>query len=95
MAFGHLGLGYSAIREAALSAEATARAYQLRDRASDPERFYIAAMYDRQVTGNLERELQTLTLWAQTYPRDPIAHGLLSKGRRAENGHDADFGTGP
>ena len=25
-------------------------------------------IYDRQVTGNLERELQTLTLWAQTYP---------------------------
>jgi eukaryotic-like serine/threonine-protein kinase len=35
-------------------------------------------MYDRQVTGNLERELQTLSLWAQTYPRDSVAHGLLA-----------------
>jgi Flp pilus assembly protein TadD len=36
------------------------------------------AMYDRQVTGNLEKELQTLELWAQTYPRDADAHGILS-----------------
>jgi tetratricopeptide (TPR) repeat protein len=34
--------------------------------------------YDRDVTGNLEREQQTLESWAQTYPRDPIPHGLLS-----------------
>ena len=51
--------------------ESTTRAYQLRDRASDRERFFITTMYDRQVTGNLEREQQTLESWARTYPRDP------------------------
>jgi len=35
-------------------------------------------IYDRQVTGNLEKEGETLRLWAQTYPRDPIAPGLTS-----------------
>jgi pimeloyl-ACP methyl ester carboxylesterase len=35
-------------------------------------------MYDRQVTGNLEREQQTLESWARTYPRDRDPHGLLS-----------------
>ena len=78
IAFANLGLAYSSLSEAARSAESTTRAYELRHRASDRERFYITTMYDRQVTGNLERELQTLTLWAQTYPRDPIAHGLLA-----------------
>ena len=78
IAWANLGLAYSTIREAALSAESTTRAYELRRRASDPERFFIATMYDRQVTGNLERELQTLTLWAHTYPRDSIPHGLIA-----------------
>jgi hypothetical protein len=78
IAFANLGLSYSGIGEAALSAQSTTRAYELRDRASDPERFFITTMYDRQVTGNLERELQTLSLWAQTYPRDSVAHGLLA-----------------
>jgi len=78
LAFANMGLGYSSLGEAALSAESTAKAYELRNRASDSERFFIATMYDRQVTGNLERELQTLTLWAQTYPRDATAHGLLA-----------------
>ncbi len=71
-----LGLSYTGIGEAALAAQSTTRAYELRHRASDRERFFIETLYDRQVTGNLERELQTLTLWAQTYPRDPVAHGL-------------------
>ena len=78
MAFANMGLSYSTIGEAGLSAENTTRAYELRSRASDPERFFISTMYDRDVTGNLERELQTLIVWAQTYPRDPIARGLQS-----------------
>lgn len=78
MAFANMGLAYSGLGEASLSAEATRRSYELRDRTSDPERFFISTLYDREVTGNLERELQTLTLWAQTYPRDARAHGLLA-----------------
>jgi hypothetical protein len=50
----------------------------LRDRASDQERFFIAATYDRQVTGNLQKERETLESWARTYPRERDAHGLLS-----------------
>src|SRR5262245_3118690 len=34
-------------------------------------------MYDRQVTGNMEREEQTLASWAEAYPRDAVPHGLL------------------
>ena len=45
--------------------ESRTRAYPLRDRASDRERFFITTMYDRQVTGNLERERQTLESWAE------------------------------
>jgi tetratricopeptide (TPR) repeat protein len=78
VAYAHLGLFYSILGESALARESTIKAYQLRGRASDRERFFISTLYDRQVTGNLEKELQTLRLWAQTYPRDRDAHGLQS-----------------
>ena len=61
-----------------LSTESTTKAYQLRDRASDVEKFFITASYDTQVTGNLERAEQTCVLWAQTYPRALMPHGFLS-----------------
>ena len=69
MAYAMLGLSYSAVGESVLSAESTTRAWQLRDRVSDREKFFIDFTYDRQVTGNLEKAYQTLELWLQTYPR--------------------------
>jgi DNA-binding winged helix-turn-helix (wHTH) protein/tetratricopeptide (TPR) repeat protein len=78
LAYAHLGLKYSEMGESQLASESTAKAYELRDRASDRERFFIIALYHRQVTGNLEKEQQTLQLWADTYPRDPLPHSLLS-----------------
>ena len=45
------------------------KAWELRDRVSDREKFFIDFTYDRQVTGNLEKAHQTLELWLQTYPR--------------------------
>jgi tetratricopeptide (TPR) repeat protein len=34
-------------------------------------------LYERQVTGNLQKELQTLESWAQMYPRDAYAPGII------------------
>ena len=50
MAYANLGLSYSGVGESLLSAESTAKAWQLRDRASDREKFFIDSNYDRQVT---------------------------------------------
>jgi eukaryotic-like serine/threonine-protein kinase len=69
MAWANLGLVYSYMGESVLSAESTTKAWQLRDRANDPERFFIEFTYYRQVMGNLEKAYQTLELWLQTYPR--------------------------
>jgi Tfp pilus assembly protein PilF len=73
-----LGLMYSGSGETRLGEQSTSKAYQLRDRATDRERFFITTIYERQVTGNLEREAETLRLWAQAYPRDANAPGLIS-----------------
>ena len=80
LAHAHLGLKYSDVGASVLSAESATRAWQLRDRVSDRERFFIDFIYDRDVTGNLEKAYQTLELWLQTYPRrgePPCPHGLL------------------
>ena len=45
---------------------------------SEREKFFIPFLYDRQVTGNLQKGQQTLESWAQTYPRDVI---LLASSR--------------
>jgi tetratricopeptide (TPR) repeat protein len=85
-AYAHLGLAYSGVGESVLSAESTTKAWQLREHASEREKFFISFTYDRQVTGNLENAFQTLELWAQTYPRhgapDPreLLAGLSTKG---------------
>ena len=59
MAHASLGFTYGLLGQPALAAESNTKAYELRDRASDLEKFYITATYDLQVTGNLERARET------------------------------------
>ena len=78
IAHAQLGIFFSNEGESALSRQSTIKVYQLRHRASDAERFFIETVYDRQVTGNMDREMETLEAWAQSYPRDTTPHGLLA-----------------
>ena len=78
VAHAQLGFNLGGRGEAALGRQSLIKAYQLRHRASDVERFSIETFYDRDVTGNLEREQRTLETWAQSYPRDPSPHTLLA-----------------
>ena len=86
MALADLGFMDNMMGETDLGAEYTRKAYALRDRVSDREKLYILMLYDRQVTGNLQKELQTLESWVQTYPRDFVAWGI--------SGGWVTFGTG-
>ena len=100
MAHAMLARFYADMGESVLSADATRKAYELRDRASDNERFFITFTYDRQVTGNLEKALQTLEVWVRTYPREVNAHGLISgfssqgTGRYEETIKEAEIAIG-
>jgi DNA-binding winged helix-turn-helix (wHTH) protein/tetratricopeptide (TPR) repeat protein len=78
LAWAHLALIYADSGQTGAAWEPVRRAYELRNRASDRERFFIEVTYDRIVTGNLERARQTCMSWAQTYPRDPVAHAMAS-----------------
>jgi eukaryotic-like serine/threonine-protein kinase len=79
-AMAHADLGFMSwnMGQTDLGAEEVRMAYGLRDRVSDRERRYILMLYDREVTGNLQKELETLESWAQTYPRDAYAPGIIA-----------------
>ncbi len=78
MAHSHLGRCYSNLGEYVLSRDSIQKAYELRNRTSDREKFYIAVNYQRQVLGNLQRSREVAELWAQAYPRDATAYGTLA-----------------
>jgi serine/threonine protein kinase/tetratricopeptide (TPR) repeat protein len=62
-----------------LATEAAQKAYNLRDRVSEREKFYITAVsYYGLVTREREKYIETLELWRRTYPNDPIPHIQLS-----------------
>jgi serine/threonine protein kinase/tetratricopeptide (TPR) repeat protein len=77
MARADLGFFYWNTGQTDLAMEATLKAYELRDRVSDKERFFILFLYERQVTGNLRKELATIEAWAQAYPLDWSAWGVM------------------
>jgi len=78
MAYAVLGQVQSNLGERKLGKEYTKKAYELRDRASELERFYIDTHYYENVTGEHEQANQVYQLWAQTYPRDFIPHNNLA-----------------
>jgi serine/threonine protein kinase len=72
MAYAYYGQTNANSGESAIAAEYTQKAYDLRDRASELERFYIESHYYENVLGDLEKANQVYQLWEQTYPRDSI-----------------------
>ncbi|MGC2108958.1 MAG: winged helix-turn-helix domain-containing protein [Candidatus Korobacteraceae bacterium] len=78
MAYARLGSAYGELGESDLSAKSISKAYDLRNRTSTRERFFLDLSYEFRVTGNLERAQQTCESWAQTYPREMQPHAFLS-----------------
>ncbi|HEY6386125.1 MAG TPA: serine/threonine-protein kinase [Candidatus Acidoferrum sp.] len=71
LAYARLGAVYGNIDERAKQIEYQAKAYGLRDRVTDHERFYITAHY-YDALGDIPKETETYELWLKSYPRDPI-----------------------
>lgn len=77
-AYAWLGIEYTALGESAIAAGYTRKAYELKDRASEPEKYFISAVYYKEVTGDIPRAVQTCTLWTQAYPRAAMPHNYLA-----------------
>ena len=77
VAYATLGLAYGNLGQASLAAENIKKAYALRDRVSEHEKYRISALYYDEVTGELEQAIQEYELWAKSYPQDLVPPGNL------------------
>ena len=77
VAYASLGLVYGNLGQASLAAENIKKAYALRDRVSEREKYRISALYYDSVTGELEQTTQIYELWAKSYPQDSVPPGNL------------------
>jgi DNA-binding winged helix-turn-helix (wHTH) protein/tetratricopeptide (TPR) repeat protein len=78
MAYAALGVTYGMAREYELAAQFSQRAFELRDRVSEREKFYISLRYDMDVLDDGDRAIEVLELWKQTYPRDFVPRTNLA-----------------
>jgi len=76
MAYAALGARYGNISKPELGDDYTRKAFELRDRTSEWEKFYLSADYYSTI-GQLEKAAEIGKLWAQTYPNDLQSHGFL------------------
>ena len=72
IAYARLGQALTNARHSDEGREYTKKAFELKDRASELEKFYITAHYYDIVTGDMDKSNETYQLWARTYPRDPV-----------------------
>jgi tetratricopeptide (TPR) repeat protein len=79
MAYAFLSLQHARVGESGRAAEYARKAYDLRARVSERERFFIEGNYYDLVTGDLEKGAQTFELWQQTYPGDFIPYNRLGR----------------
>lgn len=77
-AYATLGTVYNNLDETTLAAENLKKAFDLKDRVSEREKFYIASHYYDFGTGDLNKTIETYQLWKQTYPRDAVPCDNLS-----------------
>ena len=67
-----LAVSYSNLGQFMRASESAKKAFALRERVSERERYSIDAFFDSAVTGELEKANQVYEVWKQSYPRDDI-----------------------
>ena len=78
--YARMGTLYSNAGELESAKEFTRKAYELKDRVSEREKLYITEHYYQSVTGELDKEIETLELYARTYPSDSVPGNNLGVG---------------
>jgi eukaryotic-like serine/threonine-protein kinase len=77
MAYGQMAVLYHDLNEVGQGAENARKAYELREKVSERERFFIESNYYNFVTQELEKGAAIEELWQRTYPRDDMPYILL------------------
>jgi eukaryotic-like serine/threonine-protein kinase len=77
IAYARLAQVYSNTNEGSSATQYMKQAFDRRQRASELERLYISTRYYGIVTGELDKNMEALRLWEQSYPRDWTPHNTL------------------
>jgi serine/threonine protein kinase/tetratricopeptide (TPR) repeat protein len=86
MSYRAVGTIYNTLGQPERASEYYAKAFQLRDHASEREELTITADYYKNVTGELDKATQTFQEEIQNYPREVAAYGNLGTAYSAQ-GH--------
>ncbi len=78
VAYARLGTVYGNMGEWENAIEYKKKAFQLKDRVSEPEKLYITAHYYGTVTGENDKQAEIYQLWKRTYPRDWTPYNNLA-----------------
>jgi len=78
LAYAYLGILENDILESSLAVDSQRKAFELRDRTSEAEKYSITATYEKHVTGNIPKAMEACELWIQAYPRASHPHDLLA-----------------
>jgi eukaryotic-like serine/threonine-protein kinase len=78
LAHARLGTVYANLGEGVLSRTHTTKAYELKDRVSEPERLYITARYFTTVEVSTQKAIDAYQVWTQTYPKDFVPHSNVA-----------------
>ncbi len=73
-----MSTAYYNLSEPERAAENLRKAYELREKVTEQERFHIEADYYLLATGDLEKGAQVSELWRQTYPRNSVPYTNLA-----------------
>src|SRR5208337_2818142 len=88
MAYGSMGFAYLHLGELGRAREYFAKAFELREHASEREKLLIAADYYFNVTGQLDKAAHTYQEMIDSYPRDPAAYDALGLTYAARGQYD-------
>jgi serine/threonine protein kinase/tetratricopeptide (TPR) repeat protein len=78
MAWAVLGVAYNNNSDTQRASECLQKAFDLKDRASERERFYISGHFYDTLKRQADQSIQVLEQWKQTYPRDDVPLDNLS-----------------
>ena len=78
LAYGALTIEYTNRGESLIAADYARKAYALRDKVSEQEKYFITARYGRSGTGDIELAVQACQAWIQAYPRVLMPRLLLA-----------------
>jgi serine/threonine protein kinase/Flp pilus assembly protein TadD len=77
IAYARLAVFYDQSGQIELCQQFAQKAYDLRDRVSEREHFYISEKYHLYITGDRDEMISILKAWAESYPNDYVPHNNL------------------